>query len=326
MTTIHFDLLLDALKPCKNALIVGHSHPDGDCVGSAVALAELIEALGGKAEVLFPEPAPLRLAFLLQGRTELPDTPEDLSAYKIIAVDVASPTQLGYKKDALADKVYLRIDHHDVGVSYAQTEFVDASAAATGEILFDLWMHAKQCGAVEKISPKAAYAAFGAISSDTGCFKYANVTSMTHLRAAALLECGVPAAEINRLLFDTKDPNMLKAEGIANRNLRLYANGAIAIIAVDHADYKDGIGIKDFETAIDIARSVRGVRLAAAVKAAPVPETYRVSLRSADDTDVAAIAASFGGGGHTRAAGCTLHTPTAEDAAMAILAALEKAL
>ena len=117
MANIQMDALLQAILPCKNALIVGHSHPDGDCVGSAVALAELIEALGGKAEVLFPEPAPLRLAFLLQGRTELPEVPENLADYTVIAVDVASPTQLGYKKDALADKITLRIDHHDVGVS-----------------------------------------------------------------------------------------------------------------------------------------------------------------------------------------------------------------
>lgn len=326
MENIQMDALLQALLPCKNALIVGHSHPDGDCVGSAVALAELIEALGGKAEVLFPEPAPLRLAFLLQGRTELPDLPENLADYTVIAVDVASPTQLGYKKDALAGKVSLRIDHHDIGASYADTEFVDASAAATGEILFDLWVHAKESGAVQTISEKAAFAVFGAISSDTGCFKYANVTSATHLRAAALLECGVPAAEINRLLFDTKDKNTLRAEGIAASNLRLYAEGQIAIIAVDHADYAGELNVKDFETAIDIARSVRGVRLAAAIKAAPVPATYRVSMRSADDTDVAEIAARFGGGGHRRAAGCTLNTPTAEDAVTALLAELEKAL
>lgn len=326
MTNIDFNALLDALSQCKNALIFGHSHPDGDCVGSAVALAELVEALGGKAEIMFPEPAPLRLEFLLGERPQLTELPEDLDSRDILAVDVASPTQLGYKKDALAGKVKIRIDHHDVGMPYADAEFVDSAAAAAGEILFDLWSYAVESGRTQRIPEKAAFTMFGAISSDTGCFKYANVTPATHLRAAKLIEGGVPAADINRLLFDTKDVKTLKAEGIANQKLQLFANGAISVIAVDHEDYADDLGIKDFETAIDIARSVRGVRLAAVVKAAPVPNTYRVSLRSADDTDVAAIAASFGGGGHRRAAGCTLNTPTAAEAAKLIIAAFEKVL
>ncbi len=326
MSNIDFRALLEALSQCKNALIVGHSHPDGDCVGTAVALAELIEALGGKAEVIFPEPAPLRLQFLLQGRTELPDLPADLADYSIIAVDVASLTQFGDRKDALCGKVALRIDHHEVGQPYTDENFVDPAAAAAGEILFDLWMYAKQVGAVQHISAKAAYAVFGAISSDTGCFKYANVTSATHVRAAALLECGVNASEINRLLFDTKDLRTLKAEGIANRNLRLYADGQIAIIAIDHADYAGELGIKDFETAIDIARSVRGVRLAAAIKAAPANNTYRVSLRSTDGTDVAAVAAIFGGGGHLRAAGCTVYAPNAEEVTKKILSAFKNCI
>lgn len=324
MTHIDYAVLLDTLSQYKNALIFGHSHPDGDCVGSAVALAELIEALGGKAEVMFPEPAPLRLEFLLGERPQLTELPEDLDSREILAVDVASLTQFGYKKDALSGKVKLRIDHHDVGMPYADAEFVDPTAAATGEILFDLWCHAVESGRVALLSDKAAFAIFGAISSDTGCFKYANVTPMTHIRAAKLIEGGVPAADINRLLFDTKDVRTLKAEGIANQKLQLYANGAISVIAVDHEDYGENLGIKDFETAIDIARSVRGVRLAAVVKAAPVPNTYRVSLRSADDTDVAAIAATFGGGGHRRAAGCTLNTPTAAEAAKQIIEAFEK--
>ncbi len=324
--SINYATLLKKVEQCKNALIIGHSHPDGDCVGTAVALAELVEALGGKASVLFPEPAPLRLQFLLQGRKALAALPEDLSDYDVIAVDVASLTQFGDIKDALCGKVSLRIDHHDVGAPYTEENFVDPTAAAAGEILFDLWVHAKQSGAVDRIPEKAAYALFGAISSDTGCFKYANVTAATHLRAAALLEYGVPAAEINRLLFDTKDMHTLAAEGIATRNLRLYADGAIALIAIDHADYAGGLGIKDFETAIDIARCVRGARLAAVIKAAPAENTYRVSLRSADDTDVAAVAATFGGGGHIRAAGCTLHTATAAEAAEQLLAKLEELL
>ena len=326
MTDSDFSAVGRVLSGDKPALVIGHSHPDGDCVGSAVALAELIEAIGGSAQVLFPDPVPERLAFLLGGR-EVPDAlPEDLDAYDIFCVDVASPAQLGDLRDALSGRVALRIDHHDVGVPYAKEEFVEPTAAATGEILFDLCNYLFRSKRLAAIPPRAAYAMFGAISSDTGCFKYANTTSGSHLRAALLMQNGVNAAEINRLLFDTKDFSKIRAEGLAASRLRVFADGKIACIAVEKSDYKDGVTLEDFETAVDIARAVRGTHAAAVIKASPVKENvYRVSLRS-NGLNVAEVAAQFGGGGHIRAAGCTLTCKTAEAAVEIIVSALEEAL
>ncbi len=326
MTESDFSAVLRVLEDAKNALIVGHAHPDGDCIGSAMALAELVEALGGRATVLLPDPVPLRLAFLLGKRTALTELPEDLDTYQLLTVDVASPTQLGELKDALADRVLLRIDHHDVGTSYARTELVVPSAAATGEILYDLCAHMQRIGRIKEIPPAAAYALFGAISSDTGCFRYANVTNGTHLRAAHLLQQGVNAAEINRLLFETKDLSQLRAEGIAGRKLQLFADGKISCVAIDRSDYADGITIGDFDTAIDIARSVRGTLCSAAVKASLTKEhTFRVSLRSFE-LNVAAVAQRFGGGGHVRAAGCTLTCASIDEAVQTVVKALTEAI
>lgn len=326
MTSSDLSRILRIVEDSKNALIIGHAHPDGDCVGSAMALCEIAEALGCKATLLLPDPVPLRLAFLLGERQALNEVPEDLDAYTIITVDVASPTQLGDLKDALADKVALRIDHHDVGTPYAKAEFVDPRAAATGEIIFDLYEHAIATGKLKAPLPRALYAMFGAISSDTGCFKYANVTGGTHLRAAKLIDTGVAAAEINRLLFETKDASQLRAEGVAQRKLQLFADGKISCIAIDRGDYTDGISIGDFDTAIDIARSVRGSLCAAVIKASLTKEsTYRASLRSIG-LNVAAVAERFGGGGHVRAAGCSLECASIEEALRTIVAALTEAI
>ena len=326
MAEINFSELFSKVEACKNAIIVGHSHPDGDCVGSAVALAALIEALGGRAEIIFPEPAPKRLAFLLESRKELESLPEELSDYDIIGIDVASPTQLASLREAVEDKLCLRIDHHAVASLMAKSVYVDEEATAAAMLIFYIWEHAVACGRVEKISEEAVDALFAAISSDSGCFKYANVTPKTHIAAAKLIEYGARAAEINRLLFDTKDLSQLKAEGIAINKTELFENGLISGIAIESSDYGDTLGIKDFETAIDIARSVRGARCAVCVKAAPTEGIFRVSLRSNDNTDVSKVAAFFDGGGHVRAAGCSVHASGAKEALLKVVEEIKKVL
>lgn len=326
MADINYADLFSKVELCKNAIIIGHSHPDGDCVGSAVALASLVEALGGKAEVIFPEPAPKRLAFLLGNRKELECLPSDLSGYDIIGIDVASPSQLASLREAVEDRLCLRIDHHDIASLGAKNVYVDETASAAAMIVFDLWEYAVSCGKVQRISDEAVNAIFASTSSDTGCFKYANVTPKTHITAAKLIELGARSAEINRLLFDTKDVTQLKAEGIAINKIELFADGLISGIAVDLSDYGDTLGIKDFETAIDIARSVRGARCAVCAKASPTAGTFRVSLRANDDTDVSKIAAKFDGGGHVRAAGCTVYASSAKEALCAVVEEIKKVL
>lgn len=326
MADLNIPKLLSRVESCKNAIIVGHSHPDGDCVGSAVALACLIESLGGRASIIFPEKAPLRLEFLLGERKELDALPEELDGYDIVCVDLASPAQMASLREAIEGKVALRIDHHDVGVPYASEDFADPQAAAAAEIIFDLWEYAISQGKASEIPAEAKSALFGAISSDTGCFKYANVTPKTHIRAAKLIEMGVPSADINRLLFDTKDEKQLKAEGIAISKLETFADGLISGVAIELSDYGESLNIKDFETAIDIARSVRGAKCAVCVKASPTQDTYRASLRANGDTDVSKVAAHFGGGGHIRAAGCSVTASSAKEALGMIVAELEKVI
>ena len=326
MADINFKELLAEITKCENTVIVGHSHPDGDCVGSAAALSILMKALGKKAYVIFPEPSPRRLEFLLDGIEVLYELPENLDDYSVICVDVASPVQMASLREAIENRVDIRIDHHALDTPYAKHEFVDSNAAAAGEIITLLYDYAKSTGCISGILTEALTPLFGAISSDTGCFKYANASARTHLCAAYLIEAGVNSAEINRLLFDSKEPSQLKAEGIAASRLETFADGKISGIAIELSDYENGLNIKDFETSIDIARSLAGVKCAVSVKASPTPCVFRASLRSNDDTDVSKIAAIFGGGGHIRAAGCSVEASCAKEALGKLIAELEKVL
>lgn len=322
---IDLSLLFEALCGCKKLIIVGHTHPDGDCVGSAIGLSFLCDALGIENTVAFPDSVPERLEFMLGGKRPVCALPEGLDNYDVVCVDVAAPKQLGVLEDGLCGRVKIRIDHHSLGTPYAAAEFVDSGASATGEIIFGLIEHAKDCGRVATLPTRAYEAVFGAISSDTGCFKYANVTPKTHMIAAKLFECGINAAEINRLLFDTKDAKELAAEKVALGKVKLYANGRIGAIGIDESDYKDGLEYSDFETSIYYARCVRTVRVALIAKAVG-NGSFRISLRSNDETDVSEIAAKFGGGGHVRASGCTVNACSAEEAVQKVISEIEKIL
>lgn len=319
MNSLDFLRLFDKVCTAQNALIIGHRRPDGDCVGSAAALAHLLRCMGRRAEILFPDPVPKRLAFLLGGLSVRPSLPDDLETRQILCVDVASPDQLGALAEPLAGRVYLRIDHHDVGNPYAQFEFVRAEAAAVGEIIFDLCERAAALELIPAIPSAAVAAAYGAVSSDTGCFKYSNVTPGTHFRAARMIAAGTPAASINLQLFDTKEPGQLRAESIVQSSIELYEDGRVAAVVIDRDCFSEELAYTDFDTAVDIVRSVRGVRAAIVVKATDEAGVYRVSLRGNNQTRVSEIAAAFGGGGHISTAGCTIHAKDGREALKMLL-------
>lgn len=293
------------LRRPADTLVLFHARPDADAVGSALALAQLLSALGSRVHCLCADEIPERLHFLvkhLQRDVSLAGIPQDFTAARVVAVDVASPAQLGALWQHFEGKVDLMIDHHATGTPFAD-HLIDPAASATGELVFALL---RELGG--ELTKKVATLLFAAISSDTGGFRFSNVTPHTHRIAAELLEAGADAAEINHRLFESKSMAMLSAEAAAFSRLHLYADGRVAVITFPHA-LKAELSLKDehLATLVDIARSVEGVEVAAAIRQ-PTPDgEFRVSMRATCDVDVAAICAAFGGGGHKKAAGATLH-------------------
>ncbi len=314
------DAVLDILLAAERPLILTHAKPDGDTVGSAAALAHLFAALGKKAAILFADPLPRRLAFLLDGLS-LADEEENAGG-TVIAVDVASPTQLGSLRTRYEGSVALAIDHHATGTPFAPY-FVESDAAACGEILYMLAQAIIPSGKLtSRLSDGFDAAVYAAISSDTGCFRFANTTDKTHMTAARLLRHGVDAAAINRALFFSRTEKDLAADAVVLRGLSLHEGGRIAVVSLPLA-VREGIPDEHFETAIDIARSLAGVEIAASLREL-ADGTTKLSLRS-NDADVSEICRRHGGGGHIRAAGATL-TGTPEALLPALLAELTAAL
>lgn len=317
--------LYSALQEKKNTLILFHARPDADAAGSAFALRMILEALGSRGWCVCDGILPDRLKFLaepMQNVTSEGDIPSDFEIERIVSVDTASPAQLGGLEEKYSSKVDLMIDHHGKGVRYADG-LVIPDAAATGEIIFDLARYAMSQGIKLPIA-ELDMRIYAAVSSDTGGFRYASVTPETHRRAAEMISSGIDAAEINRLLFDSKPYIQLKAEQLAFERLTIY-DGDIAIIEFPYElKVKHGIENQHTETLIDVARTVSGVKVAAAIRQPEDNGKFRCSMRSNCDFDVSAVCAEFGGGGHKAAAGCTIEADGIHDAAMRVLEAVRK--
>ena len=305
----------ERLLKTEDPLILIHTKPDGDCYGSAAALSQIFTLLGKASAILSPEPIPERLAFI----TALSDAKpyEEGKSYTPIAIDVASPSQLGSLEGCFSPA--LQIDHHARGIRFADF-YLDADAAAAGEIVFEIVKILLKQGNISEIPPRLASAIYTAISSDTGCFRQANTTAKTHTAAAELITLGADFAAINHALFETKSPRQMRAEATVMANIRLHKDGKVASFTTRKKDReRDGLLTEDFETSIDIVRAVKGVEVAVVVKEADTKENlYKISFRSTG-ADVSRVAAHFGGGGHIRAAGCTVEAENAEKALAAVL-------
>ncbi len=313
-------------KP-KNTLILFHVRPDGDAVGSAFALKLLLEAAGGRAWCMCQNEVPQRLSFLSKGIQEsaLPEAmPTDFEIERIVAVDTASVAQLGDLYEPFRGKIDIKLDHHSKGEHYADY-FVMENAAATGEIVFDISREFLKRGVIKALPQKLDFCLYTAISSDTGCFKYSNVTPKTHIRSAELLKSGIDTAGINQLLFDSKSMEVLAAEKAGFDTLKMFHDRKIAVVYFTY-DMKCKLGILDehLETLIDVARSVEGVEVAIAVRQPTEKKVFRISTRSQGSVDVSVVCAEFGGGGHLRASGCTIMADSIEHAADLVVTEVEK--
>ena len=322
-----FDQVCDELACPKSTLILFHTRPDGDAVGSAFGLKLLLEAAGSRCWCVCTNEVPQRLNFLSEGiqASALMDSiPEDFKPERIVTVDTASPSQLGDLLAPFGDKINMMIDHHVKGEPYADY-YVATGVAAAGEIVFDLSRAFLKRGIIKKLPEKLDFCLYAAISSDTGCFKYSNVTPQTHIRSAEIMNSGIDTARINQLLFDSKSMEVLAVEKAGFDTLKMFHNRKIAVVFFTY-DMKQKLGVLDehLETLIDVARSVEGVDVAVAVRQTGPEKVFRVSTRSVSNVDVSVVCSYFGGGGHVRAAGCTVIADSIEHVADLVVGQIEK--
>ena len=284
------------IKDSDNVGILTHRNPDGDCLGGAYALCLVLRKAGKHARVLCSDKIGDKFAEYFAKY----DVDNGFEIKTYISVDVATAELLGSYSE-LAEKVTLCIDHHPTNSFYAQNTLVDESAAAACEIVY---MIADELGI--DIDDDIATALYIGVMTDTGCFQYSNTTPRTHRIAALLMERDVPAAAINREFMALKSRGRLKLESLAIKGLRYYHDGAIAIMPItERMQSAAHVTDEELDGVAPIPCQIEGVEIGVTVRQKE-ENKWRVSLRSVKLADVSAVAAKFGGGGHKRAAGCTV--------------------
>ena len=309
------DEVCDFLKEKRDTLIIFHVRPDADAIGAAFALKLVLEAMGSKALCTCESEIPSRLAFLTekhQKSARFEGIDKNFEFERVITVDTASPSQLGNLQFLFENKIDLMIDHHENGTKYADY-YIRSDYAAAGEIVYEIATRLVQIGVLKEIPRDAYDLIYAALSSDTGCFKYSNVSPHTHICAAELLNAGVDTAEINHRLFDCKSEKMLAAESAGFQNIKFFNNRKIAAVLFPF-ELKQQLELEDehLETLVDVARAVDGVKIAMSVRQSTAYRSFRISLRSSCSFDVSVVAKHFSGGGHSKAAACTIEADSIE--------------
>ena len=286
-----------ALREQDDILILCHAHPDGDTLGCGYALCRALLQLGKRAAVLCEDELPKALSFVAEGMPRA-----DFEPSYVVAVDIATVKLMGdCVGERFGARVDLCIDHHFTNSLYARKTLLDDTAAAACEIIFHV------IGALgATVTPIIAECLYLGVSTDTGCFRYSNVTSRTLRIAADLLDLGADCARINREVFETKSRTFAMLERMALNNVQTDFDGKFAMTLVTQAMFREsGAAEDEFDKIAAIPRQIEGVLVGAAMREQK-NGTYKVSVRTNPPMNAAEICAHMHGGGHPAAAGCTL--------------------
>ena len=302
------------LRGHDDYLIITHRRPDGDAVGCAISLCLGLRAIGKRAYIWANPQFTPRYAARLDGLVS--QQVEECTT--IISVDMASETLLPVNGDQFAGKIEFCLDHHPSNTGYAPWTLVQAECGGCGELIWDVL---EELGV--EITKEMAEAIYIAISTDTGCFRFANTTARTFRTAAKAVEHGADIAPINRELFEIKSKGRLRLKSRIMANMEFYADGRVAIACLPQIWVEElEVTEDDLDSISGFARTIDGVQVGVMIRDSE-PGRAKLSVRTAPGYDASLYCSHLGGGGHHAAAGCAIDG-TLMDGKKAILEVLKK--
>lgn len=279
-----------------NILILCHANPDGDTMGCGFAMWHALTALGKHARVECSDEFPARFSFLYEGYHA-----EEFREEYIVAVDIAAVQLFGARMACYSDRVNLCIDHHPSNEMYAEKTCLHTDAAAACEIVDEVIA----CMGVP-LSQKMADCLYTGIATDTGCFKFSGTTANTHRIAADLFEHGANYMVINEFLFDTKSRSRVTVEQQVLGTMEFFEDGRIAVIGITREMIaRAGADEAELDGVSSLPRMIEGVLIGVTIRE-KADGSHKVSVRTNREVDASQVCRKFGGGGHARAAGCSL--------------------
>ncbi|HZP48311.1 MAG TPA: bifunctional oligoribonuclease/PAP phosphatase NrnA [Vicinamibacterales bacterium] len=290
--------IAEAIRARQRFVLSSHSRPDGDSIGSQLAMAYALRAMGKDVDVVNADPAPPPI-MQFPGVPGIRIAPSADGAYD--AAIVMECGELARTGVAGLDRYFvINIDHHQGNTNYGALNWFDPSAAACGEMVFDL-VRALDVPLTVDIATHV----YLAVLTDTGSFHYSNISPRTFDICRECLEAGVDPVMVARNVYDSNNMGRLKLFGAVLSAMQIDATGRIAIVYLDHEMARAAGGTyEDTEGLINLPLTVKEIQAVVFFKQIE-GESYRVSMRSKGDIDIAAVAKEFGGGGHKNAAGCT---------------------
>lgn len=310
ISNISLEKMGDILNEAETILIFPHINPDGDAIGSCAALCRAMRREGKTSWILLDADVPEYLQFM---DTEYCTSDKDCIKLPdvCICVDCSEESRFMGREDKFRQgQLKLCIDHHATAESFGDYYYIEPEAAATAQIVYKLLL-AMDIN-IDKVIARSLYTG---ISTDTGSFQYSNTTAETHMIAAKLFEAGIDHLDIAINLYQNISYKKIKLQARILDKLELAAEGRAAIGYVTEEMLRaEEACLEDSEGTIDMLRNIRGVELAAFLK--EQEDSVKVSLRAKTYGDVSSISMKFGGGGHAKAAGCTLHMPMDEAVAL----------
>ncbi|MGI6721831.1 MAG: DHH family phosphoesterase [Anaerovoracaceae bacterium] len=311
----------DKLLESSSLLIFPHIMMDGDAIGSAVALCLAMRDRGLESWVVIEDKLADNLQFLMKGccvpLQECSITAPDIS----LCIDCGDHSRYPERAELYdSGRIKICIDHHPTSEGIADYNYIDPGAAATGEIVFDLLT---ECGV--DINTEIAECLFAAIATDTGNYMYSNTTRRSHEITMALMDTGIDCSETGVKIYENEPIEKMSLQSRVLSGLELFADGQGVIAEVTQQMLQEtGARMEDTEGIVSRLRSLKGVEIAVLVKEVG-PGEYKVTMRAKMRGDVAAIAVRHDGGGHVKAAGCTLRG-TLEEARAIIMQEVTAAL
>lgn len=304
----------------RSFFLAGHRKPDGDTIGSGLALVWFLKSLGKKAEIYSQDPIPKVLQFLPGIGMVRVGQKTRKKFDTAILLECSTPDRFGDILDLKSQVgTIIHIDHHKTSVPYGHINLIHPEASSNAEQVYEILRLSGR-----PVTPEMAACLYVGLATDTGRFQYSNTSPRTLRVAAELMETGIKAYKINERLFATKPLSALKLLSLTLGGLELHFKGKAAVQTISRGILKRAqASMEDSEEIVNYGLTIPGTEVAILFK--EEPGRIFVSFRSRDEVDVSAVAQKFGGGGHHKAAGCQLALPL-EKARRMVLKEVKKRL